>query len=126
MKINEVIEINEYFQYNLYEMSNFFPNDTGLSNGTKLWVRTEPKGLPHVKYRIKLDHPQNGSAVFALWGAEIQQVAGNWKVSGKDLKKIQLLISHSKDALIQHIDGEISSVDLGATFNSVKNKVEKI
>lgn len=126
MKINEVVEINEYFRHDLYEMSNFFSNNTGLSAGIKLWVRTEPKGLQHVKYRIKLEHPQNGSAVFALWGDDIQQVAGKWKVSGKDLEKVKLLISSTKNDLIKHINGETSSGDLANAFNVIKDKIKAI
>lgn len=119
-------EITEYFQENLYEMSNFFDEDTGLPSGTKLWIRTEPNVLPHVKYRIKIDNPQKGSAVFAIWGNEAKQVEGNWRVLGKDLSKIKTLVKLSHSDLIKHIDGEISSARLSQTFQLVKPKVENI
>jgi hypothetical protein len=119
-------EINEYFQTNLYEMSNYVSSETGLAPGTRLWVRTEPVGLPHTKYRVKIDHPQNGSAVFSLWGDEAQQVAGLWQVSGKDLKKVLALIKLAGDALRQHIDGNKSSGQLAADLLSIKNQVEVI
>ncbi len=119
-------EINEYFQTNLYEMSNYASDTTGLPAGTKLWIRTEPIVLPHTKYRVKLDHPQFGSAVFSLWGDEAQQVAGNWQVSGKDLKRVLTLIQLTGDALRQHIDGTKDSSQLGAEFAAVKQQVENV
>ena len=45
-------DLKEYFDTTLYEMSNYDSDDTGLSKNIRLWVRTEPKVLPHVKYRI--------------------------------------------------------------------------
>lgn len=119
-------EINEYFQTNLYEMSNYNSDATGLPSGTKLWVRTEPIGLPHTKYRIKIDHPQRGSAVFSLWGDETQQVAGSWQVTGNDLKKVVTLIRLTSNALRQHIDGATDSSQLGADFVAVKQQVENV
>lgn len=119
-------EINEYFESSLYEMSNYSSNTTGLSPGVKMWVREEPLGLPHMKYRIKIEHPQRGSAVFALWGEEPIQVAGDWKVSGKDLKKIQILIKLMSDQIRQLIDGIIDSAELGLEFKQVKTQIEQI
>jgi len=119
-------EINEYFAPNLYEMSNFKDTTTGLPSGTNLWVRTEPTALAHTKYRIKISHPQKGSAVFSLWGDETQQVAGNWKVTGKDLKRIETLINLTHNTLRKHIDGEEDSADLTDAFRSMKDKVENI
>ena len=115
MKLNE---IPEYFRPDLYEMSNFWDNDTGLPTGTKLWIREQPKGLPHTKYRIKIGHPQKGSAVFSLWGDEPQQVAGDWEVSGDDLKKVTRLIQLTADVLRKHINGEVSSTDVS---NGIQN-----
>lgn len=113
MRLNE---IQEYFDASLYEMSNFNSNTTGLTPGTKLWVREEPTGLPHTKYRVKFSHPQHGSAVFSVWGDEGIQVAGNWKVTGKDLKLIQQLIRNSHQHLRDHIDGLIDSAELARMF----------
>ena len=117
-------EINEYFQTDLYEMSNYSSEETGLMPGTKTWIRTEPVGLPHTKYRIKFDHPQHGSAVFSLWGEDAQQVAGLWQVAGKDLKQILTFIRLTNAALRQHIDGTKSSGQLAAEFIAVKQQVE--
>ncbi|MGI0076443.1 MAG: hypothetical protein ACREAU_03450 [Nitrosopumilaceae archaeon] len=118
-------ELTEYFQTNLYEMSYYPSSDTGLLSGTKLWVRTEPGVLPHVKYRIKLIHSQKGSAVFAIWGDNAIQVEGDWEVTGDDLRKIQTLVALTRDHIIKHIDGEEGSRELGNEFFAVKNEVEK-
>jgi len=126
MKINDILEIMEYFQDNLYEMSNFNNDTTGLPNGTKLWIREEPKVLPHTKYRVKIEHPQHGSAIFALWGDEAQQVGGKWKVTGKDLKKIQMLIYLVGDSLRNHIDGNEDSRELANNLLNAKSKIRKI
>ena len=107
-------------------MSNFGSDFTGLTSGTKLWIRTEPTELPHTKYRVKFDHPQNGSAVFALWGDEPIQVAGDWKVSGKDLKKITALINALHNELRSHIDGTIDSGELSMLFQQIKPDIEEI
>lgn len=124
MKIIEIAE--EYFQTNLYEMSTYHDISTGLSPGVKLWVRTEPNVLPHVKYRIKIDHPQKESAVFAIWGDKAVQVTGNWKVTGKDLKKIQKLVFLVKDDLRNHIDGNEDSIQLGNALLKAKTTIQKI
>ena len=113
-------EINEYFESSLYEMSNFGSSRTGLSSGTTLFVRAEPNELPHTKYRIKIDHPQHGSAVFALWGDEPKQVAGDWKVKGKDLKLITNLIKNTHTEIRDHIDGLLDSGDLADVFKQRK------
>ena len=116
-------ETNEYFKPSLYEMSNFWSTTTGLSPGTTLFVRTEPNELPHTKYRIKIDHPQKGSAVFAIWGDEPKQVAGDWKVSGKDLKQITHLIKKTHDNIRNHIDGLTDSAGLTHAFVKAKNEI---
>ena len=122
----KLAEIFEYFQPTLYEMSNYTSDDTGLVPGTKLWIREEPTGLPHTKYRVKFDHPQHGQAIFSLWGDEAQQVAGNWNVSGKDLKKILYLIQLTNKVMRKHIDGIIDSQQLNKIFSKVKQQVLNI
>ncbi len=114
-----IIEITEYFEASLYEMSNFQSKTTGLPPGIKLWVREEPKGLPHTKYRIKISHPQRGSAVFAIWGDEPVQVAGDWKITGKELTAIQALLNRTANDIRKHIDGSIDSSELGDIFKKV-------
>lgn len=118
MKVEEL-----YFVENLYEMSNFRSDVTGLPNGVELWLRTEPKVLPHVKYRIKIKHIQKGSAIFSIWGEDIVQLSGNWKVSGIYLSKLKKLVSLTKNDLINHIDGKEDSFALGQALFSVKNQI---
>jgi hypothetical protein len=122
MKLQDIFN-NWYFRTNLYEMSNFRSNTTGLSNGTELFVRAEPVTLPHVKYRIKISHVQRGSAVFAIWGDDAIQVAGNWKVSGDDLNRIKTLVALNKSHLIKHIDGTEDSADLAISLMNTKQQV---
>ncbi len=109
-------EFSGYFEESLYEMSNFYSHNTGLPDGIIMWVRTEPNGLPHTKYRIEIKHPQKGSAVFALWGDEPKQVAGSWQVGGKDLKAIKILVGKTHNEIRDLIDEKIDSVDLGIVF----------
>lgn len=116
----------QYFEHSLYEMSNFRSDRTGLSPGITMWVRTEPTGLLHSKYRVKFDHPQHGSAVFALWGDEPIQVAGNWIVSGKDLHKIQTLVATSINDIRSHIDGTEDSADLGDALKMNSKVIQQI
>lgn len=116
-------EIQKYFDTTLYEMSNFNSNTTGLLPRTKLWVREEPTGLPHTKYRIKIIHPQYGSAVFAIWGDQPKQVTGDWKVTGKELKQIQYLINNTHQQIRDHIDGYIDSTELGQILKGAKNGI---
>jgi len=118
MKLNE---IEKYFQTNLFEMSNYSSKTTGLE-GTTMWVRTEPGVLPHIKYRVKFQHPQKGSAVFAFWGEDIQQVAGNWKLTGKSLTKVKTLLQLIQGDIIKHIDGKLDSTELGKRIESAREK----
>lgn len=122
MKLQDIFD-NWYFQTNLYEMSNFRSDRTGLPNGVEIFVRTEPITLPHVKYRIKLNHAQKGSAVFAIWGDEAIQVAGNWKVTGTDLNKVKTLVLLNQKHLIKYIDGVEDSGDMNDSFISNKQQV---
>lgn len=115
----------EYFRTNLYEMSNYGSHRTGLPPGTNLWVRTEPQQHGHVKYRIKLTHPQKGDAIFALWGDEVQQVGGNCEIGGRELKKVSTLIRLTQEPIRQHIDGLLDSADLNDAFQQVKLEVEQ-
>lgn len=122
MKVEEIVE---YFKPSLYEMSNFQHHTTGLPSGTRLWISAEPEVLPHVRYRINIDHPQRGSAVFAIWGDDAEQVEGDWKVSGRDLRKIKTLVTLAKDSLRKHIDGLGDSADLASVLLKIKPEVEK-
>ena len=115
-----ITEITNYFRSDLFEMSNFRSNTTGLPNGTTLWVRTEPHELSHNKYRIKISHPQKGSAVFAIWGDEPKQVEGDWILTGQDLKQLTTLIRGSYREIRRHIDGEIDSAELTDALRNVK------
>lgn len=130
MKLTDNAEIREYFQMSLYEMSNYSPEDTGLPSGTNLWVRTEPKVLPHVKYRVKIEHPQKGKAIFAIWGDDAEQIdgpkGGDWRVSGKELKKIKFLIRLTHEQIRSHIDGTLSSGQLGKVFDAVRTQIEEL
>lgn len=124
-KIEEQLELLEYFNISLYEMSNFNANSTGLTNNCVLWVRTEPTGLPHTKFRFKVTNPQKGDAVFGFWGDEVEQVAGKWNVVGDELKRIQALARINKDALISHINGKIDSSELANALMNNKEQVLK-
>ena len=114
----QTVADDAYFITSLYEMSNFNSNTTGLTPGTKLWVREEPIGLPHTKYRIKLTHNQYGSAVFGIWGDEPEQVAGNWNISGKLLKDVTALIKRTHEQIRDHIDGILDSSELAQAFKN--------
>lgn len=114
----KIQDLQEYFEPSLYEMSNFNSATTGLPDGTKLWVRTEPVALPHVKYRIKINHPQKGSAVFAIWGDVPEQVAGDWTVTGKDLSSVVTPIQKTYNEIRAHIDGHLDTADLVDTFRA--------
>lgn len=130
MKLGDITELNEYFEPSLYEMSNYGSDTTGLPGGMRLWVREEPKGLPHTKYRVKIESPQKGQAIFAIWGDTAEQVegekGGNWRVSGKDLKKIKMLIHMIHDELRAHINGELDSGQLGSKIAAIKDRVSNI
>lgn len=114
-----------YFAENLYEMSNFQSNKTGLMDGTMMWVRTEPVELPHVKFRFKLKHPQKGSAVMGLWGDTVEQVAGDWKLTTQELSRVKRFAHFNNEALISHINGDIDSGDLLTSMLQHKDKVAK-
>lgn len=128
MKLSDLTELSEYFEPSLYEMSNYGSSITGLPTGIKLWVREEPKGLPHSKYRIKMESP-HGHAIFAIWGDEARQIegekGGDWRVTGKDLKKIQTFVRLVHNELRAHIDGTMDSGQLTMVFNEVKRKLSK-
>jgi len=106
----------------LYEMSNYGYFTTGLTPGTKLWIRTTMEELPHDKYRVKIDHPQYGSAEFRLIDGKM--MSGNWNHK-KTLKKLMKLLDLVGSDIRDHIDGMKDSGELGLDLKSHKKEVEK-
>jgi len=116
---------SDYFTENLYEMSNFQSNKTGLMDGTVMWVRTEPIELPHIKFRFKLKHPQKGSAVMGFWGDSAEQVAGDWKLTSQELSQVRRFAALNRAALLSHINGDTDSSDLSNSLLQHKDEVNK-
>lgn len=105
----------------LYEMSNYGHLTTGLTAGTKLWIRTTPNELPHNKYRVKIEHPQYGTAEFRLFDGKL--MSGNWN-HNKTLKRLKKLLGLAGEDIRYHINGMKDSGDLGMALQSHRIEVE--
>lgn len=90
----------------LYEMSNFFPDKTGLKY--TMWISTMSGKEKHWA-RIKLSNTE-GYIEVSIWGEpKIKEKKGNIKISGKDFKNIVKFIKLNKETLMNHWLGSIDS-----------------
>ena len=108
---------NKIFEdISLYEMSNFFPEDTGLPY--VLWITTKSGREKH-EARVKIAN-SDGEAIIMIWGTpEIKSKKGKIRISGKQFKKLSLFIELNREALLAHWSGEISSGQLAKKLKKV-------
>lgn len=100
----------------LYEMSNFFPEDTGLPY--ILWITTKSGREKH-EARVKIVN-SDGEATIMIWGTpEIKSKKGKIRISSKQFKKLSLFIELNRVALLAHWSGEISSGQLAQKIKKV-------
>lgn len=91
----------------LTEMSNLFPEDTGLD--FIVWISTKSGREKH-NARIKISN-SDGEAVITIWGEpKIKNKKGKIFINSKQFKNLNKFISLNREALIKHWNGEISSV----------------
>lgn len=92
----------------LTEMSNLFPEDTGLD--FTVWISTR-SGRERHNARIKISNSE-GEATIMIWGnPKIKSKKGKIYISGKQLKNIEKFIELNRDTLMSHWNGEISSAE---------------
>jgi len=100
----------------LYEMSNLFPQDTGLD--FTMWITTKSGREKH-NARIKLNN-SDGEIIISIFGKpEIKGKKGKIIVSGKQMKKIVKFIELNRDVLLKHWSGETSSKQFGKDIISI-------
>lgn len=100
----------------LTEMSNLFPEDTGLD--FILWISTKSGREKH-NARIKISNTK-GEAVIMIWGEpKIKSKKGKITITGKQYKNILKFLELNRDTLISHWNGQISSVELGRRIKKI-------
>ena len=100
----------------LYEMSNLFPNRTGLKY--TIWILTKSGREKHGP-RIKVFNKDWSISVSIDNNPEIKDQKGKVNIKNKDLKDIYKFILLNKKTLLDHWNGKIDSADLS-------EKLEKI
>ena len=120
MRIVELIESNlgimtlEEDQF-VAEMGNFLADVTALPANIVLWTKTQPKELPHTKYRMKVFKDRVHVATFTI-GENPKLI---WQVSRKkyaldayETTEAAKVIANFSSLFIQLVDGKITDVTL--------------
>jgi len=101
----------------LYEMSNLFPEDTGLK--FKVWISTK-SGREGYNARIKISNAE-GTASVMIWGTpKIKDTKGKITITGNDLKDIVKFVELNREELLKHWGGETSSKQFTNAIKSIK------
>ena len=108
----------KYYDPSDYALSWYKSNETGLPTHTDMWIRTVLMNSvdSSVKYQLLLQQP-NKFAVVNFNTTQITQMEGNWKPTPEEWTQITQFVINNKQALIQHIDGELCSGGLGEAMN---------
>lgn len=106
---------SEYF----YEMSNFFPKDTGLAY--KIWVTTKSGREKHWA-RIKVFDNDGMLSLTISKTPIVKEISGDPKIKKSEVNKIKFWIIKNFDVLLSYWKGEISSKQLS---NSIKKLTKK-
>lgn len=104
------------FNDKLYEMSNFFPEDTGVP--FTIWITTKSGREKH-NARIKIS-TSDGEAVVMIWGKPVvKEWSGKIHITGKPWKALEKFILLNQEALLSHWAGEISSAQLAKKIKKI-------
>lgn len=100
----------------LDEMSNLFPEETGLNY--KVWLSTK-SGRERHSSRIKISN-SDGEVIFSIWGEpKVVGRRGKLLLSGKDFRKIIKFIKLNQETLLLHWEGKTSSKQFTNAIKSI-------
>jgi len=116
MKIKSYKSIFETSEEPLWEMSNFFPNDTGLEH--VIWISTKTGREKHGP-RIKVFGKDGEIHISISDEPEIKKQLGKINIKKRALNKIFDFIKLNKDVLLSHWNGKISSKGLSDKIKSI-------
>ncbi len=111
--------IKKYEKIKLEEMSNLFPESTGLT--VKLWISSKSGREKHTA-RIKATTTEGSYSISIYGEPEIKKIRGKDVLSAFQIKKIKEFIKKNKKALLAHWNAEIDS----KTFTQKIKKICKI
>jgi len=124
MKYNELVDplYENITSLNLYEMSDFTPEVTGLPINIILWARADSTEYGHSRYRIKVNKNKKFSAIYLI-SQKPDRVLRTKRVkdrlSNSEEEEIQDFIKKYASLFISLIDAKITS-------NEVNNEILKI
>jgi hypothetical protein len=97
------------YKQELFEMSNFFPNTTGLDY--TIWVSTKSGKEKHWA-RIKISNTDGEASISISDNPEIKDKKGKIKINSTSFNKIKKFIKMNQQVLLDHWNGLIDSKEL--------------
>lgn len=131
MKIKEIIQaafsprilLEDKF---IIEMANFIADTTDLPANIVLWCKTQPEGLPHTKFRMKVFKDRRHVATFSIGQHPIQY----WEISNKKFRlnsdetyETISVISKYATLFIQYIDGTLTTDQTKEEMKKIKGTI---
>jgi len=111
--------LKKYERIKFEEMSNLFPNNTGLP--VTLWISSKSGREKH-QARIKAT-TNDGELSISIFGQpEIKKIKGKIKLSSYQIRKILNFIKIHQKTLLDHWNAKIDSITFG---NKIKNELNK-
>lgn len=100
----------------LEEMSNLFPDSTGLD--IPVWISSKSGREKH-NARIKIMN-NDGEVSISIYGEpEIKKMKGKIKLSGRQISNIKKFIALNRDTLLNHWNGLIDSKTFGERIKKI-------
>lgn len=113
----KVKSLSQHSEDEMFEMSNFYPADTGLS--MSVWIMTKAE-YKHKKPQMKFQDEDKMLYPISIEDEPVLLAKNaNPKISSSDLNALKSWIVLNKDALLDHWEGRISTKGLVERLKSI-------
>ena len=110
---------------NLYEMSDFTSEVTGLPNSIVLWVRADSTEHGHSRYRIKVNKNREFSAIYLI-GQNPTRVKHTkkrkFRLTDKENTVIQSFIKRYSTLFVNLIDAKLTSNEVNVEILKIRGE----
>lgn len=105
----------------LYEMSNFKSQTTGLPDNIEIWIRTDLDNHGHSRYRLKVKKNREWAGIFLVSkNPKIVKDINN-SLKTKEINEINEWISKYSSLIISLIDDKIDSGEFAFEIQKLRN-----
>lgn len=107
----------------MFEMSNFDFEDTGLPRDITIWLRADPKNHGHSRYRLKVEKNNQYQGTFLIGSNPRLVDPVRSTLTDRERNAVENFIRDHAQALINHIDGHLSSGGLGRQLQKTRGEL---